>query len=165
MFVWIGAAVDIPRKVHKLLGTLGPKLYFFRIKTTKKDENDYLNQQEEEKIKGDYNQKIEKIKAKMDDYLQFFDTRPFDYDTVVNNNNDIVDRDVSLRIIRLAILLKHLRAHVPVYEPKDSQGSDYAYTSVSFEEPDRAITQLKNLVVDMLYLKVEIKLLCRIFHY
>ena len=28
MFVWIGAAVDIPRKVHKYLGTLGPKLYF-----------------------------------------------------------------------------------------------------------------------------------------
>jgi hypothetical protein len=32
MFVWIGAAVDVPRKVHRLLATLGPKLYFFRIK-------------------------------------------------------------------------------------------------------------------------------------
>ena len=31
MFVWIGAAVDIPYKVHKLLGTLGPKLYFLRL--------------------------------------------------------------------------------------------------------------------------------------
>ena len=31
MFVWIGAAVDIPFKVHKLLGTLGPKLYFLRL--------------------------------------------------------------------------------------------------------------------------------------
>jgi hypothetical protein len=28
MFVWIGAAVDIPRRVHKQLSTLGPKLYF-----------------------------------------------------------------------------------------------------------------------------------------
>lgn len=27
MFVWAGAAVDIPYKVHKYLGTLGPKLY------------------------------------------------------------------------------------------------------------------------------------------
>jgi hypothetical protein len=26
-FVWVGAAVDIPRKVHKHLTTLGPKLY------------------------------------------------------------------------------------------------------------------------------------------
>jgi hypothetical protein len=31
MFTWIGAAVDIPHKVHKLLGTLGPKLYFLRL--------------------------------------------------------------------------------------------------------------------------------------
>jgi hypothetical protein len=145
MFVWIGAAVDIPRKVHKLLGTLGPKLYFFRIKTKQKDENYYLEQQEEEKIKGDFNQKIEKIKSKMNDYLQFFDFRPFDYDTVVNKNNDFIDKNVLLLIIRLAILLRHLRANVPVYESKDSHGSDYAYTSVSFEEPDRAITLLKYL--------------------
>ena len=31
MFTWVGAAVDIPHKVHKLLGTLGPKLYFLRL--------------------------------------------------------------------------------------------------------------------------------------
>lgn len=145
MFVWIGAAVDIPRKVHKLLGTLGPKLYFFRIKTKQKDEDYYLEQQEEEKTKGNFNQKIEKIKSKMNDYLQFFDARPFDYDTVVNNNNDFIDKNVLLLIIRLAILLRHLRANVPVYEPKEGSGSDYAYTSVSFEEPDRAITMLKHL--------------------
>ena len=30
MFTWVGAAVDIPHKVYKYLGTLGPKLYFFR---------------------------------------------------------------------------------------------------------------------------------------
>ena len=31
MFTWVGAAVDIPHKVHKYLGTLGPKLYFLRL--------------------------------------------------------------------------------------------------------------------------------------
>ena len=75
-------------KVHKLLGTLGPKLYFFRIKTKKKDENDYLEQQEEEKIKGDYIQKIGKIKSKMNDYLKWFDSQPFDYDTTLNDNKN-----------------------------------------------------------------------------
>ena len=145
MFVWIGAAVDIPRKVHKLLGTLGPKLYFFRIKTKKKDENDYLEQQEEEKIKGDYIQKIGKIKSKMNEYLKWFDSQPFDYDTTLNDNKNDIEEKVSLCIIRLAILLRHLRANVPVWETQYSQGSDYAYTSVSFEEPERAITQLKNL--------------------
>jgi hypothetical protein len=143
MFVWIGAAVDVPRKVHKLLGTLGPKLYFFRLKKVEKDENDYLKQNQEEKIKGDYIQKIEKIKSKMNDYLQWFDSRPFDYDTTINNND--IEEKVLLLIIRLAILLKHLRGNVPVYETKESQGSDYGYTSASLEDPNRAITQLRNL--------------------
>jgi hypothetical protein len=29
-FVWIGAAVDVPYRVWKLLGTLGHKIYFYR---------------------------------------------------------------------------------------------------------------------------------------
>ena len=33
MFTWLGTIVDIPYKVHKLLGTLGPKLYFFNRST------------------------------------------------------------------------------------------------------------------------------------
>ena len=31
MFTWVGAAVDIPHKVYKLLANLGAKLYFFRM--------------------------------------------------------------------------------------------------------------------------------------
>jgi len=43
MFTWLGAAVDIPRKVHRLIGTLGPKLYFYRLPNKEnKDEEVYL---------------------------------------------------------------------------------------------------------------------------
>ncbi len=38
MFVWIGAAVEISRKVHKYLSTLGPKLYFFRIPKSQRNQ-------------------------------------------------------------------------------------------------------------------------------
>ena len=31
MFTWVGAVVDVPYKVYKLLGNLGFKLYFFRL--------------------------------------------------------------------------------------------------------------------------------------
>ena len=31
MLVWIGAAVDVPYSVYKVLASLGPKLYFFRL--------------------------------------------------------------------------------------------------------------------------------------
>ena len=42
MYCWLGAAVDIPRKVFKLLGTLGPKLYFFRMPWVPVKEEEYL---------------------------------------------------------------------------------------------------------------------------
>ena len=146
MFVWIGAAVDIPKKVHRLLGTLGPKLYFFRIKSQKKDEEFYLKQIQNEDIEGNYIQKIERIKLKLNDYLEWFDLK-------LNHHNNHEEQEIKdnneenvLRcIIRLANLLAHLRGYVPVWETKDSQGSDYAYTFPTIEEPQRAITQLKNL--------------------
>jgi hypothetical protein len=31
MFTWVGAAVDIPHKVYKLLANVGAKLYFYRM--------------------------------------------------------------------------------------------------------------------------------------
>lgn len=48
MFTWIGAAVDIPYKVHKYLATLGPKLYFLRLPKISKSENDYYKQLDED---------------------------------------------------------------------------------------------------------------------
>ena len=66
MFVWIGAAVDIPRKVHKYLSTLGPKLYFFRLPKTEKTEEEYLNQFEGE----EFGVKFERIQKKVKEYLR-----------------------------------------------------------------------------------------------
>ena len=48
MFTWIGAAVDIPYKVHKYLATLGSKLYFLRLPKISKSENDYYKQLDED---------------------------------------------------------------------------------------------------------------------
>ena len=39
----IGVAVDIPRKVFKLLGYLGPKLHFFRLSKLIKNKNNYYS--------------------------------------------------------------------------------------------------------------------------
>ncbi|HET7390380.1 MAG TPA: hypothetical protein VFJ51_06115, partial [Nitrososphaeraceae archaeon] len=40
MFVWLGAAVEIPPKVWKLFGTLGHKIYFLRLSFHKKTVQD-----------------------------------------------------------------------------------------------------------------------------
>lgn len=47
--------------------------------------------------------------------------------------------------MELAILLAHLRGIVTVSDTDDTQGLDYGYSTPIIEEPDRAITQLRNL--------------------
>jgi hypothetical protein len=145
MFIWIGAAVDIPHKVHRYLGTLGPKLYFLRLPKVKKSENDYLK----EINKDDFASKLMKIQNVLIDYLKWFEICP---KAVIEHGLAKVtwdhDRDdeASLKlIIKLAILLAHLRGVVPTWETKNTQGTDYAYAIATIEEPDRAMTQLRNL--------------------
>ena len=144
MFTWVGAAVDIPRKVHKLLGTLGPKLYFFRLSTTKKTEEEYLD----EINKDDFKKKLGLIRVVLLDYLEWFDLCP--KATIKNNLVKVEwdsnkDDEVALRIIiRLSILLAHLRGVAPTWKT-DSTGIDYQHAMATIEDPSRAMTQLKNL--------------------
>ena len=59
MFTWIGAAVDIPHKVHKLLGTLGPKSIFPKTTSySEQTEDEYVDQIK----KDDFNLRIAEIK-------------------------------------------------------------------------------------------------------
>ena len=39
-FVWVGASVDIPYRVHKLLSSLGPKIYVMRLPYDEPDDQD-----------------------------------------------------------------------------------------------------------------------------
>jgi hypothetical protein len=149
MFVWIGAAVDIPRKVHKHLSNLGPKLYFLRLpKEIYKDpEDEYLKQ-----IKGiDFSKKVSAIHGALFDYLKWFELCPFAEMEQSSGLPKIAwdscaDDDEAIRyIIRLGRLLAHLRGSVPTWDTSHSQGSEYAYGIATIEEPSRAITQLTNL--------------------
>jgi hypothetical protein len=147
MFVWIGAAVDIPYKVHKYLGTLGPKLYFLRLPNVEKNEDEYLDQ-----VNSDnFLLKTSLIREALIDYLEWFEKCP---EAIIENkitkitwNFDKDDEMTKRFIIRLGILLAHLRGVIPTWETRDpeSQGLDYAYTFATIEEPDRAINQLRNL--------------------
>jgi len=147
MFTWIGAAVDIPHKVHKLLGTLGPKLYFLRLPKAEKSDDDYLAQI----LNDDFGSKVKEVQEALFDYLKWFEIGP---DMTINKESSLPkmqwnfkkdDKQTLLYIVRLARLLAHLRGVVPTWETKGTQGSDYAYTIATIEEPDRAITQLRNL--------------------
>ncbi len=173
MFVWIGAAVDIPRKVHKYLSTLGPKLYFFRLPKTEKTEEEYLNQFEGE----EFGVKFERIQKKVKEYLDWFEQCPVSKTTSDDMTNDEVDTTLvkvewnkkkdekkALRnIVKLAQILAHLRGTLQTWETRDTQGTEYDYSLPIIEEPDRAITQLETLQEVMLYLKEETTLPLQIF--
>jgi hypothetical protein len=169
MFTWIGAAVEIPYKVHKLLGNLGPKLYFFRLPRVEESEDVYFG-----KRKDNFKLKKDEIKQALYEYLQYFDLNPSivieQEDEVTrsiwrnengngnsssNGNDDplppkiemyedLHDETAERIIIRLALMLAHLRAIVPTWETYGSQGSDYNFAMPKIEDPSRAMTQMRN---------------------
>jgi hypothetical protein len=64
MFVWVGAAVDIPHRVHKLLATLGPKLYFFRLPYMEKTDVELLDN-----LNENFEKKRKQLEGAVIDYL------------------------------------------------------------------------------------------------
>jgi hypothetical protein len=148
MFTWVGAAVDIPYKVYKILGNLGAKLYFFRLPFEDKTEDQLLAQVEE----GNFNDKIKEIQNAVFDYLKWFDIGPdLITDKATNNlpkikwDNKSDDKDARRYIVRLAILLSRLRCVAHTWKTEDTQASEYGYSVSQPEDPSRANTLLYNL--------------------
>ena len=145
MFTWVGAVVDVTWKVHKCLGTLGPKLYFYRVPLIEKQDSEYAEQMEND----DFNIKMSEVKETLIDYLEYFDQCP--KSVVVNNLTKIQwdrskdDKKTSEIIVKLGKLLAHLRALVTTRETDDTQGLNYDYNLANREDPQRAMTQLRNL--------------------
>jgi hypothetical protein len=93
MFSWIGAAVDVPHIVYKVLGTLGPKLYFFRLPF-----NDITTSNVNEELGSDFNTKFDSIQIALFDYLKWFEIGP---DLVFDDRDgEVVDEDVAEKDLR-----------------------------------------------------------------
>jgi hypothetical protein len=160
MFTWIGAAVDIPFKVHKLLTTLGPKLYFLRVpKVEHKLDVDYYEQLQD----NDFDAKLGQIQQALTDYQDYFEACPkmvhddkfnsslrkMPWISIIAGGDDSEcqreQKEALMHIIKLGKLLAHLRGVVPTWHTQDTQGSEYGYGIPTIEEPDRAMQQLVNL--------------------
>lgn len=145
MFTWIGAAVEIPRKVHKHLSFLGPKLYFFRMVTKKKTEKEYIHNLKY----GNFNNSKVEVEEALHDYLKWFGYCPFrDKDSQllkIEFDHSKDDDNAIGCIVRLAELLSHLRGVTQTWETRETQGSDYGYSTPIIEHPSRAQTSLRNL--------------------
>lgn len=145
-FAWLGAVVDIPRRVWKVLGNLGPKIYFLRLPPDP-DSTAEKHAKIKKNLKGDpYNSKLEASKEATTRFWEYAENRPGQ-----DSNRKIVwdkERDDSStvdRIIDLAQLLAKLRASVPTWHTSDSGGSNYNYETPVIEDPERASHALYNL--------------------
>jgi hypothetical protein len=143
MFTWTGAAVDIPYKVYKILGNLGAKLYFFRMifdEQTPDELLDYATTDQQ------FDSKLSQVKNALFDYLKWFEIGPNLLPKMkIKWDWSSDSRDALKYIVMMADLLSYLRCVAQVWETRESQGSDYAYSISQREKPNRAITCLSNL--------------------
>jgi hypothetical protein len=161
MFVWTGAAVDIPYKVYKLLAGLGFKIYFYRLPYSDREEKDLLADMSE-----DFNKKLDLVDKALLDYLIWFEICPkLKVDESTANGLRKIEWDFNRDdiqakkwIVKNAILLKHLRAiaktwggetRTPISDPDDggevSPTYSFNYSISQLESPERAIQILRNI--------------------
>jgi hypothetical protein len=144
MFVWVGAAVDIPYKVYNILAEKGAKVYFFRLPFEDKSEDEYIEQ-----LKQNFNAKFNNIQTILLDYLKWFEIGP---DLILDKsiykmkwNDDEDDLDALRYIVKIAELLSHLRCVAKTWHTEDTQGSDYGCAVSQPEERLRAARALRNI--------------------
>jgi hypothetical protein len=138
MFSIIGATVQVPNRVYKVLSSLGPKLYFFRTKFVPP-----TKEQLKANLKGaDFRLKVRNIKDALFSYLKWLEVCPLmenlvsipntegglDQNKIESSTRRVItqwdkskDEDSALDMIaELALLLAKLRGNTYAYESKST---------------------------------------------
>jgi hypothetical protein len=145
-FTLIGASVEIPYKVYKALGYLGPKIYFVRQSRREKNWDKRFAG-----IGKDFGKIEREVQSKLFDYLKWLEIRP---DLQIDKESSLVkiewdyskdELSAKEYILHLADLLAPLRGVSQTWETKGTQGSDYGYTIPIIEETARAEARLYDL--------------------
>jgi hypothetical protein len=152
MFTWVGGGVDIPDKVYKILSTLGPKWYHFRLPFKNKTEQELIDEAE----KGeDFSVKRQAIREALFDYLKWFEIAPHSVSVPADTDSNITkvkiewDRQRNERkaheyIVKVAMLLTHLRCAVQTWESYRA-GEEINFVASICEDPSRTRQVLYNL--------------------
>ena len=143
-FTWIGALVEIQHKVWKILGNLGPKMYFLRIPSKKISPNDEQNILVNSLKNNCYNEKLTEASTQMNIFWEkLLDLHTKEEKIVWNIEKD--DYETVEIIAKLSQILARLRAAVSTSNTKDSGGSNYNFERPIIEYPERATHSLYNL--------------------
>lgn len=157
-FGWIGAAVEIPPRVWKLLGTLGHKIHFFRPFQTETKDEELL-----EIVKSDnFSKKLQEVENVLYDYLITLEAAPDGENTRIssdgitkikwNNNTNDEQEDALVWMTKLSRLLAHLRGSVYLSETKPyrvkNKDNEQKDTGNSSETKASAISYVEELDYD-----------------
>jgi uncharacterized protein YukE len=157
MFTWLGAVVDIPHHVYKVMSNLGPRLYFFRLPFREITELELLSN-----LTGGekFNAKFKSIEDALLDYLKWFEIGP----TVIQKTpsqphlrkvqweSSINDLDAIQCIVNLTKLLGYLRREGAAYmsdriniDTDITENEGYSYFAGPMEDVTRASEVLANI--------------------
>lgn len=170
MFVCIGAVVEIPPRIWKLLGTLGHKIYFLRPSLRKKT----IWELKKIAKNNNFSAINKEIEDALLDYLKTFDAAP-EINGKIKIENNVVKikwnegieegQDKSIEhIAQLANMLASLRGTVSVsqskyvnhknynennspQQPRQADGQDYDTDIPTTEIASRATILLRNLAI------------------
>lgn len=171
MFSMLGASVEIPSKVYKVLSSLGPKIYFYRTNFKQPTED-----QLQAEIAGqNFEAKYKIVKDAFFDYLRWLEVCPLmvsvndnrdgeqDEKTrrkrrMVEWNKEKDDTDAIKQISKIALFLSVIRGNVYAYQTKVAKLSDdddtttesisaheYGYNQPIIENASRANAVLYNV--------------------
>jgi len=147
-FMMLGAVVDIPRKVWKVLGNLGPRLYFLRIPDDSLDQKNRISEIRHSFRSKPYNVRLEECQEACREFWKYIENNPMqDEDKKITWDTQRDDSEVHNRIIEIAMLLAKLRAVIPTWHTadSDSSGLNYNFEMPIEEDPERASNAIYNL--------------------
>jgi hypothetical protein len=144
-FTWLGAVIDIPHRVWRLLGNLGPKIYFLRLPQDERSDEEKQKDLKRELTENCYSDKLSRSKDAVQEFWNEVLKNPSLTEGKIKWDGS-KDNEATLDIItQLADLLSSLRATVPTWNTYDSGGSNYNFEMPIKENPSRAATALYNL--------------------
>jgi hypothetical protein len=144
-FVWIGATVEVSKKMWSVMASAGPKTYFLRINV----ETAYEEELEEVigNMEGtEHDLKIDEVKEAVQNYWDVVISFPTKRNgKVVWDKARDIQSGLYKTIVKYAQFLAHLRAHVPTDRTEGTGGSNYGFMTPTIENPNRAAHVLYNL--------------------
>lgn len=140
-FTWLGAVVSVSRHVMKIIGNLGPKIYFLHV-DGKQISDEEKQQQILQKIENDSHSKdLEEAKKQIQKLWELITKFPKKENEKIiwNKSNDNIE--TKKKIASLSMLLAKLRTGVTFEEI----GGQVQLRISAFEDPSRAATLMQYL--------------------